>query len=224
MAFSVMPVILTCEMELAVTRRFVLGFCNVQYVLKPPIVLIDQSGSPRLSGEYLALISSMNPAAVYIHPREAAMKLYDSVQEAANRALELALQDSSEEDYILFLEDDIAFSSHFAEKVINSYLGPETGFLTLYTPGDEYGFHIVEPSRFYGTQCLLFTRKAVEEIVLNRNYMMANFPPGYDIRWSRFLAHKDYVLYCTDYSYVQHLPSISRLHGQGSHTSNRFLP
>ena len=150
---------------------------------------------------------------------------YDSVQEAANLALKLALENSAPEDYILFMEDDIAFSSRFAEKVANTYLGPETGFLTLYLPGNGYGFHILDSSHFYGTQCILFTRKAVEEIILNREYMMANFLPGYDIRWSRFLAHKGYVLYCTDASYVQHLPRHSRLHQiDGTHLSHCFLP
>jgi len=224
MAFSVMPVILTCEAEVAVTRKFAASFQNVQHALKPPIILVDQSASPRLSSEYLALVVSMAPSAVYIHPAEPGMSKYDSVQEAANIALDWALRDSAEDDYILFLEDDIVFSSYFPEKVVNTYLGPETGFLTLYAPGDGYGFHIIDPSRFYGTQCVLFTRKAVEEIVHRRHDMMANFWPGYDIRWSRFLAHKGYVLYCTDHSYVQHQPVYSRLHGHGSHVSNRFLP
>src|SRR3979411_772616 len=153
------------------------------------------------------------------------MSAYDSVQEAANAALKLALQHAAPDDYILFLEDDVAFSSRFVDKATNTYLGPETGFLTLYTPGDEYGFLLAEPGRFYGSQCLLFTRKAVEEIVLNVSFMMASFMPGYDIRWSRFLGARGYVLYCTDFSYVQHLPRKSRLHDHsGNHISNRFVP
>ena len=224
MAFSVLPVILTCETDLSLTRTFVTGFRNVQHVLQAPIVLIDQSKAPKLSGEYLSVVASTSPAAVYVHPRESGMSTYDSVQEAANLALELALGHAADGDYILFLEDDIAFSSRFADRVVNTYLGPETGFLTLYAPGNEYGFHVVEPSRFYGTQCLLFPRRAVEEIVSNTQYMMANFMPGYDIRWSRFLAHKGYVLYATDFSYVQHLPRNSRLHGGGTHMSHRFVP
>jgi hypothetical protein len=33
----------------------------------------SQSKSPRLSGEYLALVAAMNRAAIYIHPRPAGM-------------------------------------------------------------------------------------------------------------------------------------------------------
>jgi hypothetical protein len=55
--------------------------------------------------------------------------------------------------------------------------------------------------------------------------MMANFMPGYDIRWSRFLAHRGYVLYGADSSYAQHLPRKSRLHDHShNHISNRFIP
>lgn len=224
MPFSITPVILTSESDLSLTRTFVSGFRNVQHVLKPPVVLVDQSSSPRLSGEFLSVVGSLSPAAVYVHPLERGMSVYDSVQEVANIALQRALEDAGPEDYILFLEDDIAFSSQFASKIVNTYLGPETGFLTLYLPGDGYGFHIIEPSRFYGTQCVLFTRRAVQEIVDNTADMMANFMPGYDIRWSRFLAQRGFVLYCTDFSYVQHLPQTSRLHGGATHMSHRFIP
>jgi hypothetical protein len=222
--FNVTPVILTSEADLGLTRTFVSGFRNVQHVLKPPVVLVDQSSSPRLSGEFLAVIASLNPAAVYVHPLERGMSVYDSVQEVANIALQRALEAADTEGYILFLEDDIAFSSQFASKVADTYLGPETGFLTFYLPGDGYGFHIIDPSRFYGTQCVLFTRKAVEEIVNNTTDMMSNFMPGYDIRWSRFLAQRGFVLYSTEFSYVQHLPRTSRLHGGSTHMSHRFIP
>jgi hypothetical protein len=142
MAFRVMPVILTYEMDLSLTRTFVTGFRNV---------LIDQSHSPVLSGQYLSIIASAGPCGVYVHGRSPGVSCYDSVQDGANFALRLALEHSADEDYILFLEDDVAFSSRFAEKVTNTYLGPETGFLTLYTPRREYGSSIVEPTRFYGT-------------------------------------------------------------------------
>lgn len=225
MEFAVTPVILTCEGDLAVMRQFAQSFANIRHALKPPVVLIDQSKSPRMSANYLSLVASIEPAAVYVHPREANSSLYDSVQLAANIALEWGLRHAEDDQHILFIEDDIVFSSHFPNKVANTYLGPETGFLTLYMAGNGYGRGTVDPNHFYGTQCVLFPRKAVEEIVTGRDEMMANFLPGYDIRWSRFLAHKGYTLYCSDHSYVQHLPSSSRLHEQpGSHASNCFVP
>jgi hypothetical protein len=223
-AFSILPVILTCEGDRAVMHQFVLGFRNVRHVLKPPIVLIDQSRSSRLSGEYLAQVAALDPIGVFVHAAEAGISAYDSVQLAANMALSLALDAADERDYILFLEDDLLFSSRFAETVSNTYLGPETGFFTLYLPGGGYGSNVVDPAHFYGSQCLLFTRDAVERIVRGSEEMMAEFLPGYDIRWSRFLGHAGFTLYAADQSYVQHQPVVSRLHGHGSHQSNRFLP
>lgn len=224
MAFSVTPVILTCEADLALTAQFVTSFRSVRAVLNAPVVLLDLSCAATLSDEYLRLLASLEPTALYTHPAEANMSQYDSVQEAANLALEMALRESAPHDYILFMEDDILFSSRFPEKVVNTYLGPETGFFTMYLPGDGYGSDRLDPNAFYGTQCLLFTRKAVEQIKNDREEMMTRFWPGYDIRWSRLLADKGYVLYASDCSYVQHLPGTSRLHGQSSHRSNRFVP
>jgi hypothetical protein len=224
MSYKVLPVILTCGAKLKVTKKFAASFANVMCALEPAIVFIDQSGSPTLSAEYLAVVSSIGPAAVYVHPREIGMSTYDSVQEAANLALAAALHHSDESDYILFLEDDIVFSSQFSRTITNTHLNPETGFLTLYQPGSGYGSLVVDPSRFYGSQCLLFTRKAVDEIVRGRDKMMANFPAGYDIRWSKFLAQQGYVLYCTDRSYVQHQSSRSRLRSKKLHRSDCFLP
>jgi hypothetical protein len=224
MPFPVTPVILTCERDLATMQRFVQSFLQVRWALRPPVVLIDQSRSPQLSARYLSLVAAMKPGAVYVHAPEPGLSAYDSVQAAANLALEWGLRNAAADDYLLFIEDDIVFSSHFPRTVTTTYLGPETGFLTLYLPDNGYGRGVIDPEHFYGTQCVLFTRKAAEEIVTGRDEMMTKFMPGYDIRWSRFLAHKGYVLYSFDRSYVQHLPGHSRLHGGGSHVSRRFLP
>lgn len=224
MGSSILPVILTCERDLSVTRRFVSSLRAIRREMPAPVVVVDLSGQERLSGEYLSLLGSVEPRAVFVHPREPGMTAYDSVQEAANFALARALAEAGPDDYVLFMEDDIYFAAGFTEKLHSIYLGPETGFVTLYQPGDGYGFHILDPERFYGTQCLMFTRRAAAEIVEHRDFMMANFWPGYDIRWSRFLASRGYVLYCADRSYVQHVQSSSRLHGHASvHVAHGFV-
>ncbi len=159
-----------------------------------------------------------------VHAREPGLSTYDSVQLAANLALALAAEHAEEGDYILFLEDDLLFSSRFAEVVSNTYLGPETGFFTLYQPGDGYGSDVIDPECFYGSQCLLFTVPAVRQIVYHSEDMMARFLPGDDIPWSRFLADSGYKLYAADRSYVQHQPCPSRLHKLPAHASRRFVP
>jgi hypothetical protein len=53
MEFVVTPVILPCEGDLAVMRQFAQSFANVRHALEPPVVLIDQNKSPRMSASLI---------------------------------------------------------------------------------------------------------------------------------------------------------------------------
>lgn len=204
-------------------EKFVASYKTVQSGLGRPLVVIDISSSPRISPHYLSLVTSLDPRSIHIHSQEAGLSAYDSVQEAVHFGFQRTLEESNARDLILFLEDDIVFSTGFLEKLHSIQMMPDTGFITLYSPGDEYGSLVIDPNRFYGTQCVLFPRKAVEDITINWGDIKSRIPPGYDIRWSRFLSERGYKLYGTDYSYVQHLQGASRLHGHSSHISNRFV-
>jgi hypothetical protein len=217
------PLILTCDRDLATMRQFTSSFQTVQAGLASPVVVIDTSHSLRLSAEFLVMVAGLITRAIYIHPPEPCMSEYDSVQEASTFALKRALEETEGADQILFLEDDIVFSSRFLEKLRSLDVPADTGFVTFYLPDHEYGADIIDPNRFYGTQCLLLPRRAVEEIVAQIEYIKAKFYPGYDIRWSRFLAERGYRLYSTDQSYVQHLGTTSRLHRHHSHFSDCFV-
>ena len=151
------------------------------------------------------------------------MGIYDSVQEAVDFAFNRALEETANDDLILFMEDDIVFSSRFLQELLSMPIEPDTGFVSLYAPGSEYGSHEIRPDQFYGTQCVLFPRRSIQEIVQNWIEIKTRIPPGYDIRWSRFLGERGYKLYCTNRSYVQHLQSRSRLHNSSSHVSNSFV-
>src|SRR5207302_4119707 len=99
-------------------------------------------------------------------------------------------------------------------------------FVTFYTPDDEYGGTLIDPERFYGTQCLLLPRRSVAELVEAYDVIEATIRPGYDIRWSRFLASRGHRLYATERSYVQHLEQVvSLLDAPGwRHRSCGFVP
>jgi len=185
---------------------------------------MDRSASAKLSPEFLALLQSLEPRTVAIHPPQTSMNFYESVQDAAHFALSTALEEGDQYSHYLFLEDDIVFSSRFMDRL--GQVGWENGygFMTFYLPGDGFGGEDVNPGSFYGTQCVLFPGPALERLVRDRTEMHRQFPPGYDIRWSRYLASKGYSLHATEHSYVQHVSKSSRLHGTGTHTSNRFIP
>jgi GT2 family glycosyltransferase len=221
---SVQPVILSCGRDPELTARFAASFRAARDGMAPPIVIVDVSASPKLSARYLEVIASLDPQCVAVHPRQATGNLYESIQDAADFALATALAETGEHCSYLFVEDDIAFSSRFSQRLRMVPVGDRFGFLTFYLPGNGYGSSRIDPGHFYGTQCVLFPREAMEVLVREKAEMHARYLPGYDIRWSRYLAHKGYELRATERSYVQHLSSMSRLHEGATHTSNCFEP
>jgi hypothetical protein len=220
----VVPLILTCERP--VTAEFFASFHTVRTGMLPAVIVIDLSTIDRLSPGYLELVCSADPVAVYIHAKDPGLSSYDSVQSGIKTVLESALQETKEEDSILFLEDDVVFSSRFLETLQALKMPHDAGFMSLYQPGAGYGSRIIDPNRFYGTQCILFPRPVVQEMADQWEVMMTNFLPGYDIRWSRFLASRGYRLYCTDRSYVQHIGKDSALHARSAPQffSRLFVP
>ena len=154
------------------------------------------------------------------------MSSYDSVQNGMGSILARALQETREGDAILFLEDDIVFSTRFLQTLQALDMPDDAGFISLFQPGTGYGSRVIDPGRFYGTQCVLFPRRAVQEMVDHWDLLINNFLPGYDIRWSRFLASRGYRLYCTDRAYVQHIGRYSALHARSSAQlySRLFVP
>jgi GT2 family glycosyltransferase len=218
----IVPLILSCDRNAGSMEQFVASFRTVSAGLRPPVIVIDTSHAPKLSGKYLSLVAALAPAAVYVHAREEGLSTYDSVQEAVHFAFQRVLEETREGDHVLFIEDDIIFSKRFNEKLRSLCINPDTGLLTLYLPGNEYGSTVIDPHKFYGTQCVLFPRRPLQEIVANWDEIKRRIPPGYDIRWSRFLGERGYKLYGTEHSYVQHLQAESRLHGHASHVSHKF--
>ncbi len=222
---SPLPVILSCDRTPDILARFVASFNSVRRALAPPLVIVDSSGSPRLSARYLGLLAELAPRAVVLHPPQPGLSCYDSVQHAAAFALATGRAELGPGQALLFLEDDVVFSTKFGAALREVPLTDDVGFVTLYQPGSGYGAREVNPEHFYGTQCVLFPKSAVELLVAGEEDMRTRLRPGYDLRWSRYLAEHQRRLCTTERSYVQHLGARSRLHpGQGSHDSACFVP
>jgi hypothetical protein len=224
----VVPLLLTCDRRLHTFRTFVASVKRVLPALARPIVVIDTSASPRLSTKYLELVASLRPGATYVHHRQTSPgDVYGSVQHAAQFALERVREETVPGDLVLFLEDDIVFSSRFREVLRSCVVPDDAGFVTFYAPAGEYGGTLVDPERFYGTQCLLLPRRSVCALVDAYDVIEATLQNGYDIRWSRFLARQGYRLYATERSYVQHLDHAASLLNGGTrpgHRSSNFVP
>ena len=210
------PVILTCSLDDSTTQRFVESYRRLEYPSEPPLVVIDITNSRRLSPTYLSSINSLRPRLVEIHPSERWRPAWLSVQDAAARALQLGLDQIEEGGFVLFVEDDIVFSSQFSQVLRELIVKPDTGFVTLFQPRSRYPSLVVSPRLFYGTQCILFPYKPLKDLVetwpkiSHWVRMQWGFKSGYDIVWANYLASRGYKLYRTEFSCVQHIGICSR--------------
>ena len=213
----VQPVILTCSLDDSTTRSFVESYRRLEYPLEPPIVVVDITKSRRLSPTYLSSINGLRPRMVEIHPAEHRRTAWLSVQDAAARALRLGLNHVGDGDSVLFVEDDIVFSSRFSQALGEMTVEPDAGFVTLFQPKSRYPSLVISPRLFYGTQCILFPYSALKDLVecwprISRWARLRwGFKSGYDIVWANHLASRGYKLYRTEHSYVQHIGLSSRL-------------
>jgi hypothetical protein len=224
----VQPVILSCGLNESVFEQFVESFCAVSCGLARPIVVIDTTNCRRLSNGYISLVRRLDPLYVEIHPREHRKSRWNSVQEASKVALERGLAEVGTGDFVLFLEDDIIFSSQFLQVLNEIEVAPDAGLVTFFIPSGRYPVRVVNRSDFIGTMCVLLPAGAAEKIVANWKKMSGlrrlrwGMKAGYDIRWANYLGTRGYRLYRTDFSYVQHIGKDSRL-GNSPYEADSFV-
>jgi len=230
---QVVPIVLTCARSLEYVRAFTRSWRDLEsqdaLPIRSPIVVVDLTASPVLPGEYVDEIASLDPRVVVVHARLPNLSEGDSVQDAAFFALEQGVRHRrDEETHLLFLEDDVVLSSRFQDGLYSCDPSPDLGYTTLYQPWDGYGAagpvssETVRGGHFYGTQCLLMPFDSAGLLLEHRASIERDYPPGYDLRWSRFLVDRGRSIHTTEKSYVQHVGVVSRL-GCMSHRSNVFV-
>jgi SAM-dependent methyltransferase len=221
---NIQPVVMTCAASMPYVEEFVKSYrTQISDALPRPVVVVDLTASSRLPGEYLALISQLRPKAVHVHPRPPEMSRSESINDAAFFVLACGLAEMHEREHLLFVEDDIVFSSQILTHLAQLDLPDKLGLLSLYSPGGGYGCEVIEPYRYYGTQCVLFPREVLQPILDNRMEMERRFSPNYDMRWAQFLGSRGYRICASPKSYVQHIGVQSRL-GGNFHSSGTFVP
>lgn len=227
-SMEIVAVVLTCAApsNAEAFERFTKSFD--ENVFLSPIIYLDISQYRDLSLEYMSgVYDRLLPRKMRIHAR-CMDNAYHSVQHAANEALSFGLENCPEDGYVLFLEDDVIFSSQFHSYLEDMEFPDGCGMLSLYLPG---GGHptittsgAVNVDAFYGTQAVLFPYKALKELMDTEITWMQKYGAGYDIRWSRGMRDLGYSVNQTEVSLVQHIGENSRLHGDGRyHRTERFL-
>jgi hypothetical protein len=222
---EIQPLILTCERETSYISQTLKSYkeLNLTEELLPVIFCIDENTS--LSSEYLKTLDSVNNYKIVvkdIRPRTV------SYCRMILNMFEYALKTCQHETkYFLSLEDDIQFSSKFVESLEVLEYPKDAGFITLYSSGEEYFpdtkdfIYEINWERFYGTQAILFSRETLELLVNNKDEVTETIGLQ-DIQWKNFMIKKNYKIYATYNSYVQHIGLISGLHQNNFHYSTRF--
>ncbi|AMV40965.1 hypothetical protein [Planctomyces sp. SH-PL62] len=220
---AIQPVVMTCARDTSLMRMFVESYARrIADALPPPLASVDLTAAVTLPGDYVSLLHRLGPAAVAIHPRLGDATDFESINDAAYAALDHGLNGLGRRECLLFLEDDVVFSGRFIPFLAGVRLAPDAGLYTLYQPFGGYGSAVVPTRRFFGTQCLMMPKRAVE-VVLEDRGKSSEWPTlTYDLRWARSLARRGYKLYGSLESYVQHVGGISR-YGSESHRSETFV-
>lgn len=239
---QIQPVILSCDRTASgVTTKFTASYRRMReplsFAWRNPVVCVDLTSSACLTGSYVQSLASLWPKQVVMHPPEQDQPAcsspdqaaYDSIQAAAHLAMRSVwgyVQTRVEDlRYVLWMEDDIEFSSVFARRLGEFAWPPGAGMVSLYRPGhghDEGSGGRIPVDCFYGTQAVLFSFDAMRIIVEKEAEMLANWPPGYDIQWSRHLNAHGLGLHQTPTSLVQHIGVESKMHPDRFHQSEVF--
>lgn len=227
---KIYPVILTCARGSDIIRDFTSSYQTELAGLvdfQRPLIQVDVTIVKELDTGYLKSLAGLCSKMVVIHETEPNSTAYASIQQGAHQALFSALEMTEENDYILFLEDDIRFSTRMKEFLSALQFPEGCGMYTLYLPGNGHAVigkeGEIDAETFFGTQAVLFPRKALQQLKENLNYVLSTYPPGYDIQWSRGMRDLGYTINQAPESYVQHIGHGSMMHPDRFHTSARFV-
>lgn len=228
------PFICTCDKRLDSFKKFIASYKEKaeEYLLRP-IVYYDGTDS-----EYLKLIESINPIEM--------IEQGSVMQSVKNKTIDYKVSwefpliaESYSEDHILFLEDDILFSSRFGEaiekgeKYINDW--HSVSAITFFAHKHKYCpdvhnkakwfFYRFPSSMYHGNLAVLFRKEFIKLWKEKRKEFWGDEDCGWDWKLSEFLIKNNKDIYCTHFHYVQHQIGVSAIRGYVKYKeySSRFI-
>lgn len=214
------PFICTCDKRLESFRKFIGSYKkNANKCLLRPIVYYDGSNP-----EYLSLIKSINPIEM--------IEQGSIIEDAKNRTIDYKvvwefplIANKYADEHIIFLEDDILFSSRFeeavkrAEKYMNDWHSVTA--ITFFAHKHEYNPEIYNkakwffykfPSKMYhGNLGILFRKEFIKFWKERREEFWGGEQNGWDWKLGKFLADNKKDIYCTHFHYIQHQIGMSAI-------------
>jgi hypothetical protein len=219
---QIKPVFLTYakSRKLSTTVESFIRHVAIESDIRPAILVIDLDQDDYISAEVLEIASDWVCDYVCVHPYKYNTngpdigEKYYSVQDAAWVALRKTLHAVAEDasiQYVMWLEDDLQFSSQFVKFLEETEVPDNAGMVSLYLPNDGHAsrkltnLNLVDPTKFYGTQCVIFPKRALMLMLNKEVTIRSNIAPGYDIQWSRAMKDIGLKIYESKNSYVQHV-------------------
>lgn len=209
------PFICTCDKRMKTFRKFVKSYnSNAKDSLLNPIVYYDGE-----SKEYHDLIDSMNPLVKIKqkkYPNSEHGKWSETIDFKAICIFPKLVSNINER--VIFLEDDILFSSKFKEAISTIEkrfdLYNVVDVVTLYGSGDCYWpannnqksnpIYRFSGKDYYGNLAIVFDIKVLKWWSENINKVWINKYSGWDVKIGNVLEQAGFNFYCTDKHYVQH--------------------
>ena len=218
---GIRPFILTCDKRLDELEKFVTNYEKIASSLLDPVLIIDDRNE-KVRERYHELLLRLKPFATIAQPRYKENDFenlqYFMIKDFPKWALHYSDND------IVFMEDDIVLSSQFpsAIKKASQYLQIEPDFITFYARS-KYSrlkrypaYHFMTPfngNEYYGNICVLFKRRVLEDLKANWKKLLS-WPPGWDLRWGRYLQKNQYRMYETKKHYANHAIGKSAISGK----------
>ena len=224
---KIRPVIITHDANIKIVSDFVESYKNASLRVDRPIIAAGYSSEEK-KGQLQRLLNKLDPEVVLEQGSYGFSKRGNLLTYFYYDFFRSVLPYIDE--FMLYLEDDISFSSKFCEVLRKIKIPQDAGIVTFYSINEGYGpinryfMYEVQNPCLVGAQALLLPKQIVELCARSGQDMAKLNLAGWEMKFTAFVKNSGYKLYATYYSYVQHQLT-SRLHPSNwLHISNRFIP
>ena len=206
------PFICTCDKRIGTVRKFVQSYVQVKHALLQPVVFYDGDDP-----EYMELLHRLEPVELIRQPTS-------DVQSNICFGLPTIMATKYKDEFVLFLEDDIIFSSQFVRAIglleVRMRQYPQVDIVTMYgnggcywPPKDNNFLYRFSGQEFYGNLCLAIRPKLINWWAANVDEVWEHPVWGWDIKIGQKFERNGFNWYCTKSHYVQHQVGPSAIDG-----------
>ena len=234
------PFICTCNKRIESLEVFIASYLkNAKKHLLRPIIWYDDKHEGDLK-KYHALLDKLDPIEKIpqgsyrpdIATRSIDMRSILEFPEIIYKS------ETYSKEFILFLEDDIVFSSQFNKAVdhIERYAirYGVVDAVTLFAHKDKYWpekhnpknwfLYQIDPGWYHGNLAIMFRPELMKWWYENREDFWGGVQNGWDWKLGAYFKKHNKRIYCTHWHYVQHQVGMSAIKGWHKYeVSNRFI-